>query len=135
VIVTVPALVQFADPRAPKPGLPVQAIAGIALAVTGVVTVGAGGIVGLIAKSKHDGATGCNDADQCDLAGTLARRDARQFGNVATALVAVGGGVTIAGLATWLASPAPLGVKPAPKHAGVGLALGVSGVLLFGGWP
>jgi hypothetical protein len=136
VVVSVPMLEALPDPQAPKPGLPAQAIAGIALTVTGTVTLGVGGIVGLVAKSKYNTATGCNDADRCtDVTSALARRDARKLGNVATAIVAVGGGVTIAGLITWLTSSAPLGVRATPKKGGVqlDLALDEGAVILLKG--
>jgi hypothetical protein len=75
-------------------------IGGVVAGATGVVGVGVGGILGLVAKSQYSSAAGeTGTARQTDSAHAVTT------GNVATVVVCVGGALAAAGLVIWLTAP------------------------------
>jgi hypothetical protein len=83
-----------------------QGIAGIVIGSVGVVVMGIGGGVGLTAKSNYgESAPLCNAANECGIAGVLIREDARKLGNAGTAVFAVGGALTAAGIIVAATAP------------------------------
>jgi tetratricopeptide (TPR) repeat protein len=99
-------------PPADQPPAPAQASSGpgpfvIGLGVVGVVGLGAGTVLGLIAKSKYDDSKEhCRPADEnlCDAQGVELRDDAMSLGNMSTVGFIVGG-VALAGAGVlWIAS-------------------------------
>ncbi len=106
---------------------------GLIIAGTGVVLMGVGGVLGLSAKSKYDGAD-CNGS-ACSSAGVDARDSARSTGNVATILFGVGAAALIGGGVLWLTSKSSSSASAgiAPKND-VTLKAGITpGGFVFGG--
>lgn len=105
---------------------------GIALVVGGVVGLGAGGVFGLAARSKYEGAFdggGCDRPSKtCDAAGQSAIDDARSRATVSTILFAAGGGLVLAGAIVIVTAPSSkpraLRIAPTPYAGGAGLTFG-----------
>lgn len=98
-----PALPAATEPSAPtsKPGYwTARRVAGVTTAGAGVVGVGVGGILGLLAKSKYDTALGETGAARHNDSAT-----AVSGGDTATVVMAVGGAVAAVGLVVWLTAP------------------------------
>jgi hypothetical protein len=75
-------------------------IGGVVATATGVVGVGVGGVIGLVAKQQYSTASGeSGTARQTDSAHAVSA------GNVATVVVCVGGALAAAGLVIWLTAP------------------------------
>jgi hypothetical protein len=81
--------------------------AGIAVGSVGLAVLAAGGILGLVAKSKHGGSEDycLDDTDICSDDGIAIRSDARAMGTGATILLAVGAAGAVAGAVMWIAAP------------------------------
>ena len=78
---------------------------GVSMLALGVVGVGVGGVLGLVAKSNADDAD-CNDDDVCRTQEAVdTRSDAVALGNIATGVMIAGAVVAGAGLALWLTAP------------------------------
>jgi hypothetical protein len=105
-----------------------QRIAGLLVAGVGVVGMGVGGALALVAKSSFDGA-GCVGLE-CDKSGFETRSTSRGTGTLATVLFAVGAVALVGGGVLWLTAPSvPMSSLKAPKvNAGVSLG----GVVLGG---
>ena len=83
---------------------------GIVLIGAGVVGMGVGGVLGLSAKSKYDGAFatggGCDRATKtCDAPGQAAVDSARSKATTSTIVFAAGGGVAVLGVIILLTAP------------------------------
>ena len=108
---------------------------GLVLVGVGVVGMGVGGVFGLSAKSKYNGAFdggGCDRATKsCDAPGQSAVDDARSKATLSTILFAAGGALTVAGAVVFLTAPSSsaraLKVSPTTYAGGAGLS--VSGAL------
>ncbi len=75
-------------------------VGGVVAGATGLVGVGVGGVIGLVAKSHYSDAVGeTGTARQTDSAHAVSA------GNVATVVVCVGGALAAAGLVIWLTAP------------------------------
>jgi hypothetical protein len=93
--------------------------------------MGVGGVFGLSAKSKYNGAFdngGCDRATkQCDAPGQSAIEDARSKATLSTILFAAGGALTIAGAVVFLTAPSSkaraLQIAPTTVAGGAGLSL------------
>ncbi|GAC1553534.1 MAG: hypothetical protein NVS3B10_15270 [Polyangiales bacterium] len=103
---------------------------GLVVAGAGVVAMGVGGILGLSAKSKYDGAS-CT-GNLCDGPGLQTRDDARSKGNLATVVFAVGAAALIGGGVLWLTAPSgePTAAQGSAPKVTAGLTLG--GVVVGG---
>lgn len=107
-----------------KPGLFRGKTLGIAGSIAGGLGMGAGVVLGLVAKSRADRAD-CDAQDLCTGAGVAQRADARALGNAGTGLFIAGAAVAATGVALWLA----LGPSKEPP---VAIGLGTSGVAVVG---
>ena len=117
------------DPRSTSSGSGRKTL-GLVVAGAGVVAMGVGGILGLSAKSKYDGAS-CT-GNLCDGPGLQTREDARSKGNLATVVFAVGAAALIGGGVLWLTAPS--GDSTAAQGSGPKLTAGVSlGGVVIGG--
>jgi serine/threonine-protein kinase len=94
---TQPALTA-SDDTSPTRGK-TQRIVGLVLGGTGVVALGAGGVVGLVAKSQYNSAQNEGAGRHAD------SESAVNTGNVATAVVIAGGVLAAAGVVVWLTAP------------------------------
>jgi hypothetical protein len=108
---------------------------GLVLVGAGVLGLGVGGIFGLAAQSKYDGAFdggGCDrPTKQCNAPGQSTVEDARSKAALSTILFAAGGALAIAGAVVFLTAPSskPRAVRILPTtHAG-GAGLSLSGAL------
>lgn len=107
---------------------------GFVLIGAGVVGLGVGGILGLSAKSKYDGAFdggGCDSASKtCDAAGQSAVDSARSTATISTILFGAGAVLGITGAIVLLTAPTgrprALHVMPTTYAGGAGLAVGGS---------
>jgi hypothetical protein len=101
-----------------------QRLAGWITGGAGVAAMGVGIIVGLVAKSSYDGASGCSGTTCTSTTGFNTSNSAIGTGNVATAIFVVGALATTAGVVLWLTSPkAPSATAGAPS-LNVGLTFG-----------
>lgn len=82
-----------------------QRTLGIILAGVGVAGVGAGVIVGLLAKSKYDDSADHCVENYCTPEGITIRESARDQGTAATVVFAVGAAAAVGGGILWLTAP------------------------------
>lgn len=108
---------------APK-RIPMRQIALVG-AGTGIVTMGVGGLLGLVAKGKANQAD-CVD-NICTAAGVETRESARAMGNTATVLMIVGGALTAAGATLYF-------LNPGAHDKTLALTPTLLGAALFGTW-
>ncbi|MCC6997474.1 MAG: hypothetical protein IT370_22855 [Deltaproteobacteria bacterium] len=81
----------------------------------GLVTLGAGVVFGLMARSDWSTAEAhCDDDIVCDRTGYDAATDAQSAATLSTVLVSVGAAATVGGLVLWLTAP---GVREMPAAA------------------
>ncbi len=116
------------DPRfEPEPEGSIQGPVGLIVGGGGIVIMGVGGIVGLVAMGQYGDSDEHCRGDGCTPVGIKIREDARGVGVIGTALVAIGGAATIAGLVVWLTAPSdkPADDKKEPAKTGASLRLGV----------
>ena len=79
----------------------------IALGIVGVVAIGGGSVLGVIAMNKDDESKkhcAADDPNSCSAEGVDLRDDAFLFGNIATAAFIAGGAALAAGSVLWLTS-------------------------------
>jgi hypothetical protein len=107
-----------------KPGPFSGKALGIAGSIAGGLGMGAGVVLGLLAKSRADRAD-CDARDLCTDAGVAQRADARALGNLGTGIFIAGAAVAATGVALWVA----LGPSKRPP---VALGLGTNGVSVAG---
>jgi hypothetical protein len=107
---------------------------GFVLVGLGVVGMGVGGVLGLSAKSKYDGAFdggGCDKGSkQCDPAGQATVDDARAKATLSTVVFAAGVGVVVLGAVIVITAPStskPRALTIAPAVAAGGGGLSISG--------
>ena len=100
-----------------------QRTGGLLALGAGVVGMGVGGVLALVAKSDYDGSAGdhCRGS-LCDAEGKDATEAARRLGNAATVVFGVGAAVAVTGAVVWLAAPrssttrsASVSVRVAPR--------------------
>jgi hypothetical protein len=104
---------------------------GVAMVAVGVVGLGVGGVLGLSAKSKYDGAFdggGCDRATKtCDAPGQSAIDSARSAATISTITFVAGGVLAVAGSVIFLTAPSSkpraLHVAPTTYAGGAGLSL------------
>jgi hypothetical protein len=81
-------------------------VAGLVVGGAGIVTAGVGGIFGLVAMSKHDGAVSrCPSSPCADAEGVNLNEAAKGAARVSNVLVGVGLGATVAGIVLLLVAP------------------------------
>ncbi len=104
---------------------------GLIVSGGGVVVLGAGLVVGLVAKLHYDSASGDCGPSLCNANGKSVTDQARSWGNVATALFVGGLAVAGAGAVIWLTAP-----KAASSTSTAAVAVRVSprGIALEGGF-
>jgi hypothetical protein len=120
----------------PRPGRG-RRIAGIVTLGAGVVAMGVGGVVALMARSDYNTAfdAHCDAQRTCDDEGYEATHDARSRANLATIVVGAGAAVAVTGLVVWLTAPSGTRAKPAdhvwirPILTGDGGGLAIGGSL------
>jgi hypothetical protein len=124
-----PLLVVYTDP--PSWQRPV----GVAMVAVGVVGLGVGGVLGLSAKAKYDGAFnggGCDRATKtCDAPGQSAIDCARSAATVSTITFVAGGVLALAGGVVFLTAPSsrPRAMQLAPTTYAGGAGLSLTGSL------
>jgi hypothetical protein len=99
------------------PGGADRATVGLVIGGAGLVGLGVGAALSIVAKSTYDGASShCNAANQCDMDGLSSRRQALTFADASTVTLIVGGVALAAGAVLWLTAPgtAPQG-KPSAR--------------------
>jgi len=91
----------------PERGSSGRGTLGLVAGGAGVLVMGTGVVLGLLAKSKFDTAQdgGHCDGSGCDAEGIRIRSDAVKRGNVATVVFAAGAAITAGGLILWLTAP------------------------------
>lgn len=105
---------------------------GLVLIGGGVVSFAVGGVLGLAAKSKYDGAFdggGCDSATKtCDAPGQQAVDDARSQASLATIMFGAGGVLVVAGAVVLLTAPSgssrAIRVSPTTYAGGGGVVIG-----------
>jgi hypothetical protein len=107
-----------------------QRTVGLVLAAAGVLGLGAGGAIGLAAKSKFNDASGCN-GNQCTQGGYDTRNDARSLGNVASVVMGIGAVALVGGVVVYLIAPRG---NASEKRATATLSMGPSSLLIAGSW-
>lgn len=109
---------------APAPAAPAQAssgmgplkVAGLVTAGVGVLGLGVGGVLAVMAKGSLDDSNSnghCDTADTCDAQGLQLRQDAQSFALMSTIAVIAGGALTVGGLAMFIFAPKPQAEQPA----------------------
>ena len=116
--------------REAKPAGSALSTVGLVAAATGVVTLGVGGVMALLAKSRAN-ATECDERSVCATPADLEQRHAAvKEANLATGFVVVGGVLAAGGAVVWLAAPREK--ASVARRGGVRVGLGLSGVLVRG---
>jgi len=109
----------------PAPGAgDTQRLAGWITGGAGVVAMGVGVVVGLVAKSSYEGAAGCSGAQCTSQTGLNTSNSAIGTGNAATGVFVVGAVATAAGVVLWLTAPKPTSTGDARATLHVGLTVG-----------
>jgi hypothetical protein len=80
-------------------------VAGIVSGGVGLLAVGAGSVLALLAKSRYDEAKKLCQGSDCDSGPYDDIEDARAQGTVATVLIVVGGAAVATGATLWLLAP------------------------------
>ncbi|HEX9298004.1 MAG TPA: hypothetical protein VF881_19325 [Polyangiaceae bacterium] len=103
---------------------------GLVVGGAGVLVIGTGVVLGILAKAKFDSAQdhGYCDATGCEARGLEIRSEAVKRGNVATIVFSAGAVFTAGGLILWLTAPK----SDAPRAAALSLTFAPSEVLLRG---
>jgi hypothetical protein len=101
-----------------------QRLAGWIVGGTGVAAMGVGIIVGLVAKSSYDGATGCSGTQCTSKTGLATSNSAIGAGNAATGIFVVGALATTAGVVLWLTAPRAPSTGAGGPSLNVGLTFG-----------
>lgn len=119
-----------APKEAPSTGLGAQRIAGIVVGTTGLVSLGVGSALGLIAmqKKKESNDGPCHDGNHCNAVGVKLREDAITAANASTALFVVGGAALVTGVMLLAVAPKK---KKDPSAA---IRVGPTGVEVTGTW-
>jgi hypothetical protein len=105
-----------------------QKVAGVIVAGAGVVTLGVGGVLALIAKSKYDNAD-CHDGNICKQAGYDDRQSAIDSAKAANIVFGVGVAALVTGGVLWFTAPSAtptgtgLAVQPTAGLGGGGLSV------------
>ncbi|HEY4119087.1 MAG TPA: hypothetical protein VGM56_14575, partial [Byssovorax sp.] len=97
---------------------------GITLSAVGVVGLGVGTALGLVAKSHYDGATSnasCSSGGSCTSAGLSTRDGARSLGTVATVVFISGAVIGASGAVLWIAAPS---AKKSDSASALGVGVG-----------
>ena len=111
------------EPKNPaKPNAPAErgwhplAIAGVASAGAGLLSLGTSAILAVVAKSKDDDASAFCDGDRCtDARAIELTNDAEGLANAATATFVIGAVLAAGGVVLWLVAPS---AKQAPLKSG-----------------
>jgi serine/threonine-protein kinase len=113
-----------------------QRIAGLIVGASGVVGLGVGAGLALVANGKyHDSLSNCtaSNPDLCNATGVAQRSDARTAGDAASVAVSVGAAALVGGAVIWLTAPSASG----PGTAGglrAGIAATLGGAVVRGVW-
>ncbi len=100
------------------------------VAGTGVVSVGLGSVLGLLARSElHEGRQGCDSSNTCTAAAAALIERSRRNGNLATVAFGVGAAALATGLVLYLRSPRDGGVRVAPVVAPSAVGVVIAGAL------
>jgi hypothetical protein len=97
-------------------------VLGFTLAGVGVVGMGAGVVVGVVAKSNYNGA-GCGPTTCTTASSESALNSARSLANVGTAVFVAGAVAAAAGVVVILVAPGSHRAASAALHVGVGTAM------------
>jgi hypothetical protein len=90
----------------------------------GVVALGVGGVIALVAKSSYDAASGCAARTCSTPAGVATTNSARSLGDAATVLLIAGGAVAAGGAVLWLTAPRGKATPIQASSWSVGLTVG-----------
>lgn len=123
-----PPLPEDAPPPEPSSG-PSGLVIG--LGIGGIVAIGAGSVLGLMAINENDASKkhcDLDDPNRCDATGVDLRDDAFLFGNIATAGFVVGGAAIAAAAVLWIAD----GSEEGPEGGAVAIGVGPGGVAVRG---
>jgi hypothetical protein len=82
-----------------------QRLVGWIVGGTGAVALGVAGVLGLVAKSSYEGASGCSGTICTDPNGLTTSNSARNLGNAATVVLIAGGAVALGGAVIWFTAP------------------------------
>jgi hypothetical protein len=104
-----------------------QRLVGLVVGGAGVVAMGAGAVLGLVAKSRYDGASHCA-GELCDAAGIETRESARRLGTAGTVVFVVGAAALAGGVVLWLTAPTAHG------QGATRLAVGPRGAWFVSAW-
>jgi hypothetical protein len=107
-------------------------IGGIVTLSAGVVAMGVGGVVALMARSDYNTAfdAHCDAANTCDDEGYDLTHDARRRANIASIVVGAGAAIAVTGLVVWLTAPSgaakrdQVWIRPVVTGDGGGIAIG-----------
>jgi hypothetical protein len=103
----------------------------LGLGIGGIVVVGAGSVLGLMAMSQNDKSKDhcqSDDPNRCDKIGVDQRDDAFLFGNLSTVGFAVGGAAIAAAVVLWIAD----GGDEKPDGSSARISAGPGGVSVLG---
>ncbi|MBW2455951.1 MAG: hypothetical protein JRI68_15650 [Deltaproteobacteria bacterium] len=133
--VAVPALADEPSESVPADGAgEAQRIAGIVVAGAGVVTLGVGTVLALVANSTYRDSDQYCDENRCEPDGLELRETAIDQADIATVLFAVGGGLTAGGVLLWLLAPDGEGPADGGQARPLDLAVTPTGLWLRGMW-
>ena len=112
-----------------------QRTIGIVVSAFGVVGVGLGSVLGLVAKGKYnDSLANCETAnpDLCTSTGLSQRDSARSMGNAASVAFGVGAAALVGGIVLWLTAPPSGGGQG--STASIFVAPAPGGAVIEGAW-
>lgn len=126
-----------------EPATSGQTIAGVVLASTGLLALGAGLGVGLSSRGRYDDADEHCVEQYCDPEGMLIREGAMDQATVGTVLFAVGSGVLVGGGVLWLTAPdadsiderdEPAHGRTAAAREATGIGISCRGIMVRTTW-
>ncbi len=112
----------------PNSGSKTQLITGVVVAGVGVAAIGAGVVVGLLARSDFKAADEYCKENLCKQPGFDARNSARTQGDVSTGVVIAGAAMATAGVIVWLTAPSSNAPDSEPASANLRLTVSPMGM-------
>jgi hypothetical protein len=110
-------------------GIDAQRVFALAAGGVGLVGIGAGAVLALLAKSKSDDANAVCPSHYCSMAAIVSMtHDAFALGNAATVAVVVGAASLGAGAALWVTA------KPSVSRPSAAVGVGAGTLVLRGAW-
>jgi Tetratricopeptide repeat len=111
-----------------------QATLGLVIAGVGLAGVGAGVVVGLLAKSKYDDSSDHCMENFCNEEGLSIRDSARSQGTAATVVFAIGAAALVGGGVLWLTAPSSDETTARRGRAEVRVGVTPGGLVAKGTW-